>query len=78
MRIILMVFSIFLLTLNCFSQVDTFSDKYVDSIGWPDIDIIGGNDASYALKTPIPAGVDVMLSTFCNRNSISYQKNWKT
>jgi len=166
MSIILTAFSIFLFTLNCFSQVNTFSDKYVDSvivnfkkkwkipgisvaiakdgrliyakgfgyadttnkepvttnslfriascsktitaigvmklvesnklkiddkvfgkdgilngsfyenivdnnvynitvknllqqtIGWPDIDIIGENDASYALKTPIPAGVE--------------------
>lgn len=28
----MIVFSIFLLTLNCYSQVDTFSDKYVDSV----------------------------------------------
>ncbi len=28
------------------------------TIGWPNIDIIGGNEASYALKTSIPAGVE--------------------
>jgi CubicO group peptidase (beta-lactamase class C family) len=32
MRILLIVFSLFLSTLNCYSQVDTFSDKYVDSV----------------------------------------------
>ena len=36
----------------------TVKNLLQQTIGWPDIDIIGGNDASYALKTPIPAGID--------------------
>jgi CubicO group peptidase (beta-lactamase class C family) len=28
------------------------------SVGWPDLDIIGDNEASYALNLPIPAGTE--------------------
>ena len=31
MRIVFTIYIIFLLIANCFSQVDTFSDKYIDS-----------------------------------------------
>lgn len=35
----------------------TVKNLLQQTIGWPAIDIIGENDASYALKAPIPAGV---------------------
>ena len=34
------------------------------TIGWPDMDIIGGNEASYALKAPIPAGITENIKYF--------------
>jgi CubicO group peptidase (beta-lactamase class C family) len=36
----------------------TVKNLLQQTIGWPDIDIIGENDASYALKTPIPSGIN--------------------
>jgi len=35
----------------------TVKNLLQQTIGWTDIDIIGQNDASYALKAPIPAGI---------------------
>jgi len=34
----------------------TVKNLLQQTVGWPDLDIIGGNDASYALNLPIPAG----------------------
>jgi len=36
----------------------TVKNLLQQTIGWPAIDILGENDASYALKTPIPAGIN--------------------
>jgi D-alanyl-D-alanine carboxypeptidase len=35
----------------------TVKNLLQQTIGWPDIDIIGGNDASYSLNAPTPAGI---------------------
>jgi len=34
----------------------TIQNLLQHTVGWPDLDIIGGNEASYALNLPIPAG----------------------
>ncbi len=34
----------------------TVKNLLQQTVGWPDLDIIGDNDASYALNVPIPAG----------------------
>lgn len=34
----------------------TVKNLLQQTIGWPDVDIIGGNEASYALHLPLPAG----------------------